>query len=303
VSRILVLGSLNVDLVLYVDRFPVPGETVRAQTLEQHAGGKGANQACAVARLGGSVSMLGCVGDDAHGAWLCQQLADEGVDVTRVQAVPGVSTGTAVIQVDAHGQNHIVLVAGANGIVPVPVLTDGHCLLLQLEIPVATVEAAALQARARGMTVILDPAPSAFLPAPLIRATDWITPNESELLSLYGKTGAHLSVDEATVLGRRLLTQGARGVVVKLGEAGALLLQGDTARHVPAFPVTAVDTTAAGDAFNGAFAVALDRGHAPFEAARYAAAAAAASVTRAGAQSSMPTPDNPLLVEFDSQVG
>lgn len=292
------VGSLNVDLVVRLPRLPQPGETLTARSLEQHAGGKGGNQAAAAARLAGPpVTMVGCVGDDAHGAWLVDQLELAGVAVSHVRRVAGIPTGTAVIAVDDGGQNHIVIVAGANGCVDVAlvdpaVLRSAQLLLLQLEIPLAAVQAAAGGARSGGATVILDPAPAAPLPRDLLALADWVTPNETELLVLAGEPAspARVGAEDATGLARRLQAQGARQVLVKLGDAGALLVRDDVVL-VPALAVQAVDTTAAGDCFNAAFAVALAQGDDAVTAARYACAAAACSVTRPGAQASLPRAD------------
>lgn len=297
--RIVVVGSLNADLVVRLPRFPRPGETLPGQSFAQFPGGKGANQACAAARLGAPVSMLGRVGADAHGAWLCGSLASDGVDVDGVREDLAVPTGVALIAIDGTGQNQIVIVAGANGAFDVEALLvddtrlrAANVLLLQLETPIGTVSAAAQIGRAAGATVILDPAPARDVPDELLRACDWVTPNETELAVLAGiTTGDVLDPAEAASGARRLIDRGARSVVVKMGARGALVVTGGEERLVPPPQVTAVDTTAAGDCFNAAFAVALSEGQRPFDAARFAAAAAAVSVTRAGAQPSMPTRD------------
>lgn len=296
-KRIVVVGSLNADLVVRLPRFPRPGETLPGESFAQFPGGKGANQACAAARLGAHVSMLGRVGTDAHGAWLCGSLAADGVDVDGVREDPTVATGVAVIAIDGAGQNQIVIVAGANGAFGAEALHADEArlhaadlVLLQLEIPLETVAAAAAAGRAARATVILDPAPARDLPDDLLAACDWLTPNESELAALVGRpVCALLDPEEAAAGARSLRARGARNVIVKLGAHGALLVTGDEERFVPAVPVTAVDTTAAGDCFNAAFAVALGEGRPPFDAASFAAAAAAVSVTRAGAQPGMPT--------------
>ncbi len=303
-KRIVVVGSLNADLVVRLPRFPRPGETLPGESFAQFPGGKGANQACAAARLGAHVSMLGRVGADAHGAWLCGSLAADGVDVDGVREDPGVATGVALIAIDGAGQNQIVVVAGANGrFGPEALHTDEACLraadfvLLQLEIPLETVGAAALLGRAWGATVILDPAPARDLPNGLLQACDWVTPNESELAALVGSSGGDtLDPAEAASCARHLRNRGARNVLVKMGARGALLVTGSEECLVPPPRVTVVDTTAAGDCFNGTFAVGLAEGRPPVEAARFAAAAAALSVTRRGAQPSMPTRDEVLAL-------
>jgi ribokinase len=305
-ARVVVVGSLNADFVLRVPRAPRPGETVVGSSFAQFPGGKGANQAYAAARLGAEVTMIGQVGGDPFGGWLRDSLAAGGVDVSSVGVDPAAPTGVALISIDESGQNQIVIVPGANGsFTPAALrphedrLRGAGVVLLQLEIPIDTVVRAAEQAREAGAVVILDPAPArADLPAALLAAADWVTPNETELAILDGRPGATLSRPEATAAARRLCARGARNVVVKLGADGALVLADRGAREqlVPAFPVRAVDTTAAGDAFNAAFAVSLTEGRAPADAAAFAAAAAAVSVTRRGAQPSMPTREEALAL-------
>jgi ribokinase len=298
-KRIVVVGSLNADLVVRLPRFPRPGETLTGESFAQFPGGKGANQACAAARLGAPVSMLGRVGADAHGAWLCGSLASDGVDVTGVRKDPTAATGVALIAIDGTGQNQIVIVAGANGAFDVEALRldvaplrAADVVLLQLETPIDTVSAAARMGRAAGAVVILDPAPARDVPDDLLRACDWVTPNESELAALVGAAADDaLGPAEAASGARRLIARGARNVIVKMGARGALLVTGGEERLVASPPVTAVDTTAAGDCFNAAFAVSLSEGLTPVDAARFAAAAAAISVTRTGAQPAMPARD------------
>lgn len=291
---IVVVGSLNADLVVRVARFPQTGETVSGAAFDVIPGGKGANQACAAGRLGGDVRMVGCVGADANGELLRRSLSASGVDVAGVRAVAEAPTGVALITVDGSGQNQIVVVPGANARVTPAALREtapfggAAAVLLQLEVPLDTVAEAARAARAAGAAVILDPAPARALPDALLAAADYLTPNETELAALVaGPPPA--GAEEAVQAARVLLARGARRVVVKRGEHGALLVsaQGETSWRAPR--VRAVDTTAAGDAWNGAFAFALARGDAPEEAGRLATAAASASVTRAGAQPSMPT--------------
>jgi ribokinase len=297
---LVVVGSLNADLVARVERFPQPGETATALDFAVFPGGKGANQAYAAARLGASVRMVGQVGRDAHGDLLVRSLASAGVDVALVARVDDAPTGLALITVDHSGQNHIVVVAGANGsfgpdrLRAAEALFSASALLLQLEVPLATVEAAARAARDAGVPVVLDPAPAQAIPDRLLELADYVTPNETELLALAGgvAAGAGLGGERAAraeAAARRLLGRGAHKVVVKMGEAGALLVTAAGAEHWPPFPVAVLDTTAAGDAFNAAFAVALSEGRSERDAGRFACAAGALCATRAGAQPSMPT--------------
>jgi ribokinase len=295
-QSVVVVGSLNADLVFRVPRFPVPGETLVGEEYQVFPGGKGANQAYAAAKLGARVSMVGQVGNDAHGGWLKANLAEVGVDVSHVQRDSEVSSGTASIIINREGQNQIIIVPGANGTFAPERLEQGHAIisaaqfvLLQLEVPLQTVVVAARLAKAAGAKVILDPAPAQPLPDELVALADYLTPNETELALLNSSAPAALTRVEAGRLARNLLTRGARKVVVKMGAQGALLVEGKQEQFWPAFLVQAVDTTAAGDAFNAAFAAALSEGRSEAEAGHFATAAAACSVARAGAQPSMPT--------------
>jgi ribokinase len=279
-SPIVVVGSLNADLVVHVARFPRPGETLSGNGFARFPGGKGANQAYAVARLAGAAVMVGQVGADEHGAWLTSHLAEGGVDASLVLRHAPEPTGVALITIDATGQNQIVLVAGANGAFTpdrfssvAAVVRSCRVLLLQLEIPIETVIAAARAGRSAGAIVILDPAPARELPDALIGLTDYLTPNETELAALTGG-GEVRDVADVRARAAQLLARGAARVVVKWGARGGVLIAPDGERWWPAHTVEVVDTTAAGDAFNGAFAVAL--------------AAAALAVTRVGAQPGMP---------------
>jgi ribokinase len=293
---ILVIGSANVDYVTFVDNAPRPGETVTGTRFATHPGGKGGNQAFAAARLGAPVALLARVGDDQQGQWLTMRLADGGVETRHVTQDPEASTGVALIVVDRQGQNTIVVAPGANGRLT-PEAIEAHAdlfasaraVLLQLEVPLDTVKAAAVHARRAGCTVLLDPAPARPVPDELLGLVDYLTPNETELVTLTGLEHEPLGIDRAVALGRRLLRRGPARVLVKLGAAGAVLAAPDRTWHVPAPPVAVVDTTAAGDVFNAAFAVALVEGADESEALRHAVAAAASSVTREGAQSSMPS--------------
>lgn len=300
---IVVVGSLNADLVVRVDRFPAAAETVSGRDLRVFPGGKGANQAVAAARLGGRVRMIGRVGRDDHGRRLRDSLTAAGVDVAGLIDDPVEPTGTAIITLDASGQNQIVVVPGANGRLVVEDVEraaaafDGsRVVLLQLEVSLAVVEAAAHRGRAAGATVILDPAPARFDAVPLLPLADVVTPNETELRTLTPEAAADAG-DAARA--RILLERGAGRVIAKLGARGALEVTADGEREVPPIRVTAVDTTAAGDVWNGAYAVALAEGRARGEAVAFATAAAALSVTRPGAQPSMPSRDE--VVSFQEK--
>jgi ribokinase len=292
---VVVVGSLNVDYVAFATRVPLPGETVPGTRFAMHPGGKGANQAFAAARLGAPVRMVGRVGADRSGDWLLERLAMGGVDVTGVGRDRSNGTGSALIAVGEDGENSIVVVPGANGTADVADLEAGRvfdgaaAVLLQLETPIDVVAAAAEQARRRGCLVLLDPAPAQRVAPGVLARADYVTPNESELLTLCGEpSGRALTTGEARLLARRLVEAGCRRVIVKLGAAGALLVAPDADRFWPAFEVPVVDTTAAGDAFNAAFAVALAEGQDEEAAGRFACAAAARSVMSEGAQSGMP---------------
>jgi len=289
-AGIVVVGSLNADLVVRVPEFPGPGETLTGTDFAIFPGGKGANQACAAGRLGARVGMVGRVGDDDHGRLLERSLAAAGVDTAGVLRDATVATGTALITIDASGQNQIVVVPGANArLSPADVeaasdrIRSAAFVLLQLEIPLETVEAAAGLARAGGAVVILDPAPARLEARRLLPLVDYVTPNETELRSLAGAGGG--SPEE---LARELLAAGARNVVTKLGAKGARLVGHSGSCRWAGLSVEAVDTTAAGDVWNGAFATALAAGEAPERAGRFANVAAALSVTRQGAQPGMP---------------
>jgi ribokinase len=303
---ILVVGSINMDLVASAERIPAPGETIHGTGFETHPGGKGANQAVAVARLGYPVAMIGRVGSDGFGEQLRDQLASAGVDTQAVGTAEGAS-GVALITVAANGENSIVVQAGANGLLT-PAYLDQHAhliaqaglVLAQLEVPLETVLHLAHLCASASVPLILDPAPASPLPHSLFPQIAWFTPNATEA-AFY--TGGH-SVSAPADTARDLLARGSSGVILKLGAAGSYLLDrsGNEAPIQP-FPVPSVDTTAAGDAFNGAFATALMLGRTPLESARFASAAAALSVTRAGAQSSMPSDAEvqPLLERQDQQ--
>ncbi len=294
---IVVVGSINLDLVGNAERVPLPGETLTGRSFSTFPGGKGANQAVGVARLGYPVSMVGKVGDDSFGSALRGALRKAGVNVKAVGTVRG-SSGVALINIGDDGQNNIVVVPGANEkLLPKDitrasaVLRTAEMFLTQLEIPLITMETLAVFAHKNKIPLMLDPAPARELPKGLLQCATWITPNESETRILCGLS-ANEPVTPATAArcAELLLERGPKNVLIKMGSQGVFLATGGGTREmIPAFAVKAVDSTAAGDAFNAGFAVSLLSGAAPVQAARYASAVAAISVTRVGAQPSMPT--------------
>ena len=293
-SDILVIGSLNADLVVRAPRFPAPGETISGEDLAIIPGGKGANQAVAAARQGAKVSMVGRVGSDSFGPTLTQNLQKNNVDITHVKGDSS-ATGTAIIVVDADGQNSIVLSPGANGkVTPADVdvvpFQDVDTLLLQLEIPLETVIHAASVARQNGLRVVLNPAPARQLPDSLLADIDILIPNESELQLLTGQPVTDTTSAEAAA--KALLAKGVQTVIVTLGEKGALLVTPENVELVPAFNVDVVDTTAAGDAFIGGLAAALLTGKSLEEAVLYGNASGALTATKFGAQPSLPTAED-----------
>lgn len=289
--RILVVGSTMIDLIAYADRLPGDGETVIGTSYETGFGGKGANQAVMAARFGADVAMVNTVGDDGHGTAYLERLAQEGIDTSFMRRVPG-SSGVAPIWVDAAGTNRIIVVPGANGQVLPGVAAEAveafrpGVVIGQFEIPQSTTGAGFAAARATGATTVLNPAPAAPVDKALLAVTDWLIPNAPEFARIAGVPigdSAEDAVGSVRAFGDRLDVS----IVVTLGERGALVVpRGEPEAWVEAPEVVATDTTGAGDAFVGAFAVGLALGRSPVAAVRLGCAAAADSVTRRGTQAS-----------------
>ena len=292
-KMIAVVGSANIDMVVRLPRLPGPGETVLGGEFYTAAGGKGANQAVAAARAGGRVAFVGRVGADSFGREIRRNLSREKIDTSALRSTPGTATGVALISVAPSGENAISVAAGANArLSPADidrarkVIEAAALILIQLEIPPETVLRAVETAAAAGAAVILNPAPASALPVSVFNRLFMMTPNETEAAALTGIDVADES--SAQTAGRALIKRGCANVIVTLGKRGALLVTRSGARLFPAFPARAVDTTAAGDAFNGALGAALAEGRKVEEAVVFANAAASISVTRPGAQPSCP---------------
>ena len=289
---IVVIGSLNMDLLAQVKKIPVPGQTVIGTDFATGPGGKGANQAVAAALLGYPTEMVGAVGEDVFGQAMLDNLANSGVGTKSIMRVPG-SSGVAPIFLGADGQNCIVVIPGANRKVDnaavdaqAELIRGAGMVLCQLEIPIETVSHTLAICKAAGVPVMLDPAPAAELPESVWEQVAWLTPNETEAAFYIGETA---NVEDAA---KQFFARGVSGVVLKRGGDGAYVaVAGGRAEWVKPFKVEAIDTVGAGDCFNGAFAVALLEGLDPWAAAKFANAAAAISVTRRGSQSSMPKRD------------
>jgi ribokinase len=293
VPKVVVVGSTNTDMTVRVPRIPAPGETVLGQGFQITAGGKGANQAVAAARARGTVVFITALGADDLGDRAIQNLEAEGIDVQLVRRTPGVPSGVALIFVEASGENSIAVASGANNelrpehVAPLArILEAEDVLLLQLEIPLATVEAATRVAVNRRARVILNPAPAQRLPDSLLRAVSLLTPNEREVEQLSGLGSSdEMSLTRAAAA---LHARGVRSLLITLGARGVFVFADGVSKMTPAFSVEAIDSTAAGDVFNGTLAVALVEGRSLDDAVRFASAAAAISVTRPGAQTSAP---------------
>jgi ribokinase len=292
---IVVVGSINADLVATVPHIPHIGETVTGTTFQIHPGGKGANQAVAVARLGYPVKMIGRLGTDVYGQQLRSHLQTTGVNTDAVMTTEG-SSGIALILVSQAGENCIVVIPGSNAFVSpadidanIATIREAGMVLGQLEIPIETVSHLAEVCHREGIPLMLDPAPAVSLPRDLLRRVTWFTPNETESAFFIQELAPASHQSAPGEIAHTLKEAGLQGVILKLSSHGVFLRNATVEALVPSFPVIAVDTTAAGDTFNGAFATGLMIGKTELESARFAAAAAAISVTRAGAQPSMPS--------------
>ena len=293
-SKVVVVGSANIDLVTFNDIFPRPGETIFGKKFDLGFGGKGANQAVAARRCGASVGMVASVGSDLFGPATVQNFESQGIDARFVRIVDGVSTGVAPIFVDPSGQNRIVVIEGANATVSpqdvesaAPLLKEADTILLQFEIPLATVYYAIRFARSNGIRCIVNPAPARVPDFKQIAAPDYFVPNESEAEAMTG-IPVH-TIEDAKRSAEYLLAQGLPRVVITLGARGALLATPANLELIPAFQVDPIDTTGAGDAFIGSFCVFLAEGRADKEALTRASLYAALSTTRVGTQKSFPS--------------
>ncbi len=291
-ARILVVGSINMDLVVTTDRIPVVGETVIGKTFKQVAGGKGANQAVAIARLGGQVDMIGAVGQDFFGESLLSGLLAEGIGCEGIQRIAGTASGVAAITVSG-GNNSIIVAPGANfSVMPADIAANralfeqADIVVHQLETRIETVEASLQMARSLGKTTVLNPAPSQKLSSAIIENSDLLVPNETELADL---SGMLVDTDEEVVAAARsIIRQGARELVVTLGSRGAMHVTATTVKKLGTHPVKVVDTTAAGDSFIGGLVVALGEGKSMDDALEFSRAVASLTVSAAGAQTSLP---------------
>ncbi|WP_037352158.1 ribokinase [Selenomonas sp. FC4001] len=293
-NKVLVIGSLNMDFAVYMDRRPKAGETVMAQSMKLVPGGKGANQAYALGKLGANTSMIGAVGMDTFGEQMLANLENVGVATDGIKKIAGTETGKAFIEIEKSGQNSISVIAGANAAVDEALVQEqedkfaqADAVVMQLEIPLPSVVAAAKLAKKHGKTVVLDPAPARNdLPDELWAQVDITKPNETELALL---TGLPTNTEEEVVTAAKaLIAKGVKNVLVTLGGDGTMRISADKVEKFPAYKVKAVDTTAAGDCFLAAFISRFD-GRNYAEAIDFAAKASAIAVTRQGAQTSIPT--------------
>ncbi len=290
---VLVVGSSNMDLVVTVKKFPDPGETIFGNRFEMFPGGKGANQAVCAARLGCKTTFIGKMGNDNFNEKLSQTMIESGVDLSNLFVDQKEHTGTALITVEGSGQNQIIVISGSNmKLTPEDIesksflFEEAAVVLTQLEIPIETVMKTAILAKQNDSLFILNPAPAASLPEDLFPLIDFITPNENELELLTGiAIRDDNSIEQAA---KRLLRKGIKNVIVTLGNRGCMLINESTTKIYPVVKVNVIDSTAAGDAFNGALASSLSEEHSIDEAIEFANKVASVAVTRMGAQSSLP---------------
>jgi ribokinase len=301
VADVFVVGSINQDFVLSVDRRPEPGETVTEAQLSKGNGGKGANQAAAAALLGASVAFLGRVGDDGFGEPLIEALADKGVDTGLIEASPGSSTGTAFITLTPDGENAITVAPGANRSLSVEdvddasdAIGDAQVMVAQMEVPFEVVLRAVEVAARRGTRALVNLAPTREVPQKLLEKLDPLVVNEHEAAFLLGEKVE--GVEGALAAAPELLALGPKAVVITLGREGAVFSDGESTQHVTSPEVEVVDTTGAGDAFVGALAAKLAKDDSLQDAVAYAVRAGAAAVTREGAQGALPTPESVAAV-------
>lgn len=293
-KKLCVIGSLNMDLVTKMENFPKPGETIVGESFKTFPGGKGANQAVALGKLGADVLMIGKVGDDIYGTEYLEVLRNNNVNQEGIQIEKEVSSGVAVIQVSDKGENNIVIIPGANGNVDIKyieskwnILDEADIFLFQLEIPMDAVIYTIKKLKAKGKTIILDPAPAKKLPEEIFRYIDYITPNETEIEALTDKSVKdEKDLKEAA---RILIDKGVKNVIAKLGSKGAAVINKVEYKKIPGFKVNPVDTTAAGDSFNAGFAFALADGRELEECVRFGNGVGAISTTALGAQEAMPS--------------
>lgn len=290
-GKILVVGSMNMDMVFKTDRYPEKGETIIGREFQLVPGGKGGNQASAIGKLGGNVSFISACGHDYYGNILLKSLKENGVDVKNISRI-GDTTGVAAITIEGDGDNRIIVIPGANGKITPEIIDEyrkdiqeARVVLLQMEIPLETVLHTIELAYHFKTEVILDPAPAQPLPEEMYRKISYILPNEGELNQL--TAGFNLTTREERV--KKLLESGVGAVLVTAGENGIFYYTGDGQKHYPAIKVDVVDTTAAGDAFAGAFAFGLQQGWSIDRAIKYANVVGGLTVTRLGAQSSLPS--------------
>jgi ribokinase len=293
-KNLCVIGSLNMDLVTTLENFPKPGETIFGNSFKTFPGGKGANQAVALGRLGADVLMVGKVGGDIYGTKYIEVLKNNNVRQDGIYVEGGISSGIAIIQVNSKGENNIVVVPGANGEVDIKYIESkwstiekADIFLFQLEIPIPTVIYTMKKLKAMGKTIIFDPAPASKLPDEIFKYIDYITPNGTEIEILADKKVEN--EEELKKAAQMLFDKGVKTIIAKLGSKGAAIIKRDEYVNIPGFKVDAVDTTAAGDSFNAGFAFALAKGKNLKECVRFGNAVGAISTTALGAQEAMPT--------------